>query len=249
VGISTDELETIFDKFSQGANNAAGAVRRFGGLGLGLAISRKLVEMHGGSIHAASPGPESGSTFSIVLPLLAAELAPMTEDIRKLHASHLYPGVPAAKIPQSNGMTALNRPSILLVEDHLPTQAAIRKLLSRYYTRVSVAATIADALAMARERTVDLLISDIGLSDGDGYQLMRELRESQPSILGIALSGFGMDGDRERSKAAGFGQHLTKPINFDALFRAIDEMVKGREDLAAGAPSGQADSGHAVGPQ
>jgi CheY-like chemotaxis protein len=126
-------------------------------------------------------------------------------------------GPAAGKSPRSNLR-------ILLVDDHLDTALAMRKLLERLGYRITIANTLADALNSYHEQPVDLVISDIGLPDGSGLELMRRLKE-QGSVPGIALSGFGMEEDVRKSKEAGFYEHLTKPVNFQRLHALIREAT------------------------
>jgi CheY-like chemotaxis protein len=199
VGIQSEELETIFHHFEQGAKG-----RNAGGLGLGLSISRSLVEHHGGRIHAESAGRGFGATFVIELPLSPAEAA----------QADVGGTLPAPDGPAASALR------ILLVEDHEPTRSTLTRLLQRRGHAVITAATLSEARAAARQETIDLLVSDLGLPDGDGCDLMRELTAAG-GPPGIAISGFGMDADLERSRAAGFTAHLIKPIDIEALDREL----------------------------
>jgi len=210
MGMSPAELEDAFAAFSQG-EHAAGT-QRFGGLGLGLAISRQLIVLHDGRIHATSPGRNRGSTFVIELPLAAAEGA---------GAPPPPAAVPAADAPR----TTQPRRSILLVEDHVSTRETLQKLLTRRNYEVVATGTVAEALAQAGSRTFDFLVSDVGLPDGDGYQLMTAVRKMQPAVRGIALSGYGMEDDLQRSQAGGFGSHLVKPVSITSLEKALAQAA------------------------
>jgi CheY-like chemotaxis protein len=209
IGLGPAELDRIFEAFSQGSHATAGSPHRFGGVGLGLAISRRMVEMHAGTITAASAGPNQGASFVIRLPLLPA---PPEES-----------SLPAAAF---SGKAAAARPRrivprrILLVEDHKPTTLVLKHLLSRRYFAVVSTGCLAEARAAASRENFELLISDIGLPDGTGYELMAELHGRQ-GLVGIALTGYGMEEDVSRSQAAGFVAHLTKPITVDALDGAL----------------------------
>lgn len=207
IGIPPEALPRIFDAFEQGE---PGTNRRFGGLGLGLAISRAIVDQHGGEVAVHSEGPDRGTTFTVRLPIGAAE-----PDSVLAGASSGEP----AKI------SALD---ILLVEDHSDTAEAVATLLRLRGHRVIVAETLAAAReAAAKAGRIDLVISDLGLPDGSGHDLMRELA-SRHGLRGIALSGYGMDVDIGKSREAGFQLHLTKPVNLQSLEAAIRQ--------AAGAP-------------
>jgi signal transduction histidine kinase/CheY-like chemotaxis protein len=209
VGIEPAILGRIFDAFEQGDQRVT---RAFGGLGLGLAISKRLVDLHGGRIAAYSDGPGSGATFTVELPSVAAPPPQETMIDR--------PARPQPKL------------SILLVEDHPDTALALARLLRGFGWQVRVAETVADAIAAADAEHFDLLISDIGLPDGNGLDLMRQLRAKRP-VRGICLSGFGMEEDVRNSRDAGFIEHLTKPVNVAQLRRAIDRAVVGVDGEAA----------------
>jgi PAS domain S-box-containing protein len=211
VGMTIDELKRVFQAFSQGDHARAGGSHRFGGLGLGLAISKMLIELHGGSIEATSPGRELGSTFVIRLPLASVDARAGTELPEKTGdgANGNLVGTPASRSGR-----------LLLVEDHEPTRTSLAVLLKRRGFEVETAGSVAEAQALAAETSFDLLLSDIGLPDGNGYELMASLK-SQASLKGIALSGYGMDGDIEESRRAGFRAHLIKPVNIQALDAAL----------------------------
>jgi PAS domain S-box-containing protein len=213
IGITPTEIGHIFDAFVQGEHARGLGSHRFGGLGLGLAISRMLVELHSGTIHAESEGRDKGSTFVIKLPL-------------EVQATNGHDGKgdqgdgSGAPVLVLQGEPLGARRSILLVEDHTPTRVALERLLQRRNFQVFVAETAADARAVAKAEKVDIVISDIGLPDGNGYDLMAEL-EGLYSVKGIAMTGYGMDGDIARSRATGFSVHLMKPVSMQALDAAI----------------------------
>ena len=200
VGIAADSLPRIFDAFEQGSR---AVTRRFGGLGLGLAISKTLVEMHGGTIHARSDGPDQGSTFTVEL---AAIANPATRATR--HGD------------QPKDRKGLR---ILLVEDHEMTARVMGRLLKGLDHDVQTAGTVQGALQVANKQNFDLLISDLGLPDGSGLDLMRQLGEMY-HLKGIAVSGYGMEEDVRRSRDVGFSAHLTKPISLEKLQAAINHV-------------------------
>ena len=206
-GLPPSELQKIFEPFTQGGNRA-------GGLGLGLAISRQLVEKHGGRIAAASDGPGQGATFTISLPLLPADGA-----TRLPAARSAMPEPPASRL-----LAARDR-RLLLVEDHAATRSTLEALLKRRSFRVTTAASAAAALKLVETEEFDIVISDLGLPDADGYALWAALRRRLPRAVGIALSGYGMEQDLERSRAAGFAGHLTKPVSVHALDRALAALL------------------------
>ncbi|HEY5297544.1 MAG TPA: PAS domain S-box protein [Verrucomicrobiae bacterium] len=208
IGMTPEELDRVFAAFSQGDH--ADISRRFGGLGLGLAISRQLIQLHLGHIRAASEGRNRGSTFAIELPLATEKEIP-------------GPRGPEDSEIQKKSETRGQR--ILLVEDHEPTRNALTNLLMRRHYKIRPAASIAEARAIAAREKFDFVISDIGLPDGSGNDLMAELRDLY-GLKGIALTGYGMEQDIDRSLAAGFVSHLTKPIHMQALENvlAISEL-------------------------
>jgi two-component system CheB/CheR fusion protein len=221
IGIEPARLAHIFDAFEQGD---PAITSRFGGLGLGLAISRAIVELHGGMIGATSDGTHRGATFAVRLPLDPGRPAEEEEGVEEGAAAGSRGAARAAP-----AATKLLR--ILLVEDHADTAAAMADLLSGLGHKVTVAGGTAAALA-AVERlaagnsgpALDLVISDLGLPDGNGHELMRKLSRRY-GLKGIALSGYGMEDDREKSLQAGFSRHLTKPVQLRALQAAIREVA------------------------
>jgi PAS domain S-box-containing protein len=210
IGLTQGEITHIFDPFAQGDHAAGSGAHQFGGLGLGLAISRMLVKLHDGVIHAASAGRNQGSTFTIELPWIAAE--------------QINAPPPQPPPPRHHPTIALKRPPgrrILLVEDHEPTRAVLANLLTRRNYQVFTATSIAEALTLARQETFDLVLSDIGLPDGNGYALMAQLRD-QFGLKGIALTGYGMEEDVSRAQNSGFIAHLTKPVHIEVLEKALN---------------------------
>ena len=204
VGIAPDALPGIFDAFEQGSPDIT---RQFGGLGLGLAISKVLVELHGGAIRAESAGLGRGATFVITLP--------------HVHEAGEDPH-PEARGDKPGDVSHVR---LLIVEDHPDTARALGRLLRNRGYIVLVAGTIKEALEALAE-PVDLIISDIGLPDGTGYELMKRAREIRP-VSGIALSGYGMEEDIARSREAGFSEHLVKPTDAIQLEEAIRRLARG----------------------
>jgi PAS domain S-box-containing protein len=203
-GISPEALPFIFDAFEQGD---PAITQQFGGLGLGLSIAKAVVDRHGGSIRAASDGPGRGSTFTVTLPLRPSpEGAPGETDARPA-------GSPAG------------RTRVLFVEDHADTARTMVKLLERSGYQVDWADCVASALQRAASQPFDVVVSDLGLPDGTGYDLMRELKDRY-AARGIALSGFGMEGDILRGREAGFREHLVKPVDVATLDQAIRRVAR-----------------------
>lgn len=205
IGIESEFLGRVFDAFEQGEDSVS---RRFGGLGLGLAISRALVRAHHGTLTADSPGRNRGTTFTVCVPTM--------KDAR-MAARHLYPG--------GTGSVPANL-CILLVDDHEDTARAMKRLLERLGHKVQTANSYHSAIKTSAVVPFDLLISDIGLPDGSGLDLMRQLlKHHGRPIKGVALSGFGMEEDIQKSKAAGFAEHLIKPVNFSELEKVIRNLA------------------------
>lgn len=203
VGIPPEVLPRLFDVFEQGE---AATTRTFGGLGLGLAIAKGIVELHGGSVTASSAGKGKGASFTVELALCDT-------------ASSAEGSEPAEASPSS-----LRHLRIILVEDHDPMRNTLAKLLGREH-EVTATADLAGALSLTAGNSFDLLISDLGLPDGSGCDLLRELRRTQPDLKGIALSGYGMDKDLKASREAGFERHLIKPVGWEQLKRAVNEVA------------------------
>ena len=204
-------MERIFNAFEQGQSSIT---RRFGGLGLGLAISKAMVSAHGGTIKAESRGKDRGATFIVTLAAIATPATAPVEGGKK---------APKGEIAQEEPAKGPG-PRVLVVDDHLDTCTGMKMMLERRGYRVTVAHTADQAVAKTRHAEFDLVISDIGLPDRSGYELMQELSETK-GLRGIALSGFGMEGDVSRARAAGFSEHLTKPINFDRLEESIQSLL------------------------
>ncbi len=207
IGIPADVLPRIFNAFEQGDANVT---RQFGGLGLGLAISKALMDLHGGSIRAESAGVGQGSTFIIELPsAMPAALAK-----------------PPGAVSMEEEKTRQLR--LLLVEDHADTSRILSRLLKRAGYEVIVASDVASAAATAEREEIDLLISDLGLPDGNGHEVIRRVRKHR-IVPAIAMSGYGMEEDLRRSRDAGFTEHLVKPVDVSLLLAAIKRVTAERE--------------------
>jgi signal transduction histidine kinase len=202
IGMEPEVMQRIFDPFEQGNRSFE---HRVGGLGLGLAISKSLAEAHGGKLTAESDGRDHGSTFTFSMPTLSPAEAAI---------------IPTSTRPQRFRQAL----KILLVDDHEDTCAALQKLLTRRGHLVAVTHNVRSAMETALRDKFDLLISDIALSDGTGIDLMMQLRAIS-NVPGIAISGFGNNGDIERSLRAGFSEHLIKPVKLDNLEAAIERAL------------------------
>ncbi len=206
-GIDPAVLPRLFNAFEQGDVRAA---RQQAGLGLGLAISRRLAEAHGGTVTAASAGRGRGATFTVELPAIDAP------------APEAVPHRPAAGA--GGGSSSPLSVSVLLIEDHEPSLAVMSKLLRQAGHAVTGATSAASGTAAARRETFDVVISDLGLPDGSGLDVMRQLRDRYAGRA-IALTGYGMEADVAASRDAGFAEHLTKPVDFAALDAAIRRVA------------------------
>ncbi len=226
IGLSAEEIRRIFDAFSQGDHALNGGVHRFGGLGLGLAITRALVEAHGGRIFAESDGVDRGAAFVVELPLAVAGSAPAMALPRRGFSSRSPVSGPAEA-------KSATRQAILLIEDHASTRASLKMLLERRGFTVVAVESCAKAQEAVRASDFALIISDIGLPDGDGYACMEALRKIRPGVRGIALTGYGMEEDRRRSREVGFVDHLIKPVNMQSLDRSIAQALDGSPAPAA----------------
>ncbi len=240
IGMEPSLLPRLFNPFEQGNRQEIG---QFAGLGLGLAIARSVLTILGGEIVARSEGKNRGSQFIVELPTVdvgagntrggatkgaaprVAE-APFVPAARALvPTSTIGPAINAA--PAGGGTTApLSEPirRLLLVEDHLDTARTLGTLLRKSGFEVEIANSVAAALAAAEQAKFDLLVSDIGLPDGSGLDLMRTLRDRY-GLKGIAVSGYGMAQDLRASQESGFVEHLTKPINFQILHETIRRVA------------------------
>jgi HAMP domain-containing protein/signal transduction histidine kinase len=197
LGIEPEALPKIFDAFEQGGRT------QLGGLGLGLAISKTLVEAHKGTITAQSAGRNKGATFILVFPTCEKTETQTAPDV-------------SPRLSQRQPMR------LLLVEDHEDTNRSLTNLLRRRGYHVKSALNLESALKLSDAEQFDVLISDLALPDGSGIELMRKLSSNQ-TLLGIALTGFGMEQDIRKSKEAGFQHHLVKPIDLNKLDALIQQ--------------------------
>ncbi len=202
IGFEPAAAARIFEPFEQ-----SGAGQSFGGLGLGLAIARAVVELHRGAIHAESPGPGQGATFTVELP------GEINSRVGAATRGHDSDDAPERDTPFR----------LLLVEDHEPTLQVLTRLLVRAGHQVLTARSLAEAHATAAKETVNLVISDLGLPDGTGIELMHHLRATY-GLRGIALTGYGASDDLRRSEDAGFVAHLVKPVNIHELRRVLRSL-------------------------
>jgi len=217
-GIPADFLPYVFDRFRQ-AEDAT--TRSHGGLGLGLAIVKQIVELHGGTVKAQSPGENQGSTFTVILPL---QVVHSTEPDR-LH--------PQAEIGPSQiyGVPNLGSVKVLVVDDEPDARDIIRRLLAGQHADVMVASSADEALEILKTFHPDVLLSDIGMPDKDGYQFIQDVRSMAAGdgggVPAVALSAFVRTEDRRRAMLAGYQSHLAKPVDPGELI-AVVAMLAGR---------------------
>jgi signal transduction histidine kinase len=209
-GIAADMLPHVFELFVQERQNLD---RSRGGLGLGLAIVRNLVALHGGRVTATSEGPGRGSTFSVHLPRAADDTAAASADVRV---------APGAAEPADSGAV-----SVLVVDDNFDAATLLGDLLRARGYRIQIAHDAPETLQLAQHFVPDVALIDIGLPAMDGYELARRLRElpAWQSVKLHALTGYGQSGDRERSRAAGFDRHLIKPIDLATLEAVLPSVA------------------------
>ncbi len=201
IGIRAEVLAQIFNAFEQGDTSGE---HRYGGLGLGLAISSAIVTAHGGQIRADSAGRGHGAEFTVTLGNVPAPAATIGNDS------------PQAQVTRSL--------SLLIVEDHESSRMVLEHFLTLGGHRITTASTVNEALAAYKAGHFDAVISDLGLPDGSGIDLMVQIQSIRP-VPAIALSGYGMERDLQRTKDAGFSAHLVKPVKLDQLKRLLAEVA------------------------
>ncbi|MBD2411047.1 histidine kinase [Nostoc calcicola FACHB-389] len=210
IGISADFLPYVFERFRQADSSST---RTYGGLGLGLAIVRHLVELHGGIIHAHSPGEGQGATFTVKLPLLKSPpLSPPTP---------LLPSLPS--------LLSLLGVRVLVVDDQVDSREFITTVLQQYQAEVQAVASVQEALQVISQWKPDVLVSDIGMPQEDGYSLIRKLRSQSPeeggNIPAAALTAYARVEDRMRAIQEGYQLHLPKPIEPAELATVVASLV------------------------
>ena len=219
-GISPEFLPFVFERFRQ---SDASSARRYGGLGLGLALVRELVELHGGTVRAESAGEHRGATFVIDLPTA------MSPEVRSNH-------VTTRALPSSEA-ASLTGLRVLVVEDEADSRELLDQALTTCGAHVVVAASCDEALALIEQSTTEnlphVLLSDIGMAKDDGFELIRQLRALAPErggrIPAVAVTGYAGPDDRQRALAAGFHSHLPKPIDPLAVAAAVARAAR-RDD-------------------
>jgi PAS domain S-box-containing protein len=202
IGIEPEQQSRVFNAFEQESHSVT---REFSGLGLGLTISKSLLDLHGGRIEVESRGKNCGASFKVTLDTL--------------HEDEL-----ASEQPIGDAFPSPKTLRILLVEDHADTRRTLSRLLTRVGHKVSSTDHVESALSLLDSRRFDTLVSDIGLPDRSGYELV-SLAKQRHQFKAIALSGFGMEEDVRRSLAAGFDHHVTKPVDFQTLRNLLSQMA------------------------
>ena len=219
-GISAEFLPHVFERFRQ-ADGAPS--RRHGGLGLGLAIVRQLVELHGGTVLALSEGVGRGSAFTVRLPILSADVDADRESTLKDRRSAASVGSPPQRSQRLDDMR------ILVVDDHDDGRTLTTLVLTQAGASVEAVASAREALDALLSLQPDALVSDIGLPDGDGYSLVREIRAREKEHGGflpaVALTGYARADDRARALSAGFQAHVPKPVFPPELIAAIADVI------------------------
>jgi PAS domain S-box-containing protein len=217
IGIRPEFLPHVFDRFRQADGSTT---RRHGGLGLGLAIAKHLVELHGGSLKAHSPGESRGATFIVDLPLTAVHRAQPAPE--RAHPGSAAQAPPPAALPDLRGLI------VLAVDDHPDARDLLKRVLEDAGARVLTAASVQEALALVQQEKPHVLVSDIGLPEADGYDLIRELRALGPGrgdIPAIALTAFARSEDRTKVLRAGFRMHVAKPVEPSELCVAVANVT------------------------
>ena len=226
-GIDKDFLPFVFDRFRQADGSTT---RRHGGLGLGLAIAQSVVEAHNGTIQVTSEGIGKGACFTVELPVIA-------------------PQPEAGSRPQSGAKTSAEEAAllagmrVLIVDDHEDTRDLLRFILSEREASIQTAASVEEALTIVRDWQPHLILSDLGMPDSDGYQLVKKLRSTNGTgqIPVVALTGYAMDEERMRALAMGFQGFLTKPVNPEKLISLLVDFRQRRAQAASTSPFLQAD--------
>jgi PAS domain S-box-containing protein len=235
IGLSKREIDEIFNIFHQTRTSLA---RRSGGLGIGLSVARSLAELHGGGIVATSEGPGLGSTFTLWLPLESSVLEEVSEGVREKREVEARPAPsmePHGSLLVLNGSrtTLLRGRRILLVEDSVDTLNALRRILERRECQVLTARSGIEGLAQAERGRPEIIISDIGLPEMDGLELIRRIRAAPDlrDVIAISLSGAGREQDRQGALEAGFNAHLLKPIDITELDNALVEALARKSEF------------------
>jgi PAS domain S-box-containing protein len=214
VGIAPNFLPFVFERFRQADSSTT---RRHGGLGLGLSIVKSLAELHGGSVRAVSPGEGQGSTFTVALPIVPAQVDEASTDARMRTALDL------------NALPRLDQVSVLVVDDEADSLVFFGRLLEECGAHVLLAVDADQAMDVLQSEPVDILISDIGMAGAGGYQLIGQVRalkdERVSTIPAVAVTAYARADDRRRLLLAGFQMHMSKPVEPQELVAGISSLV------------------------
>ncbi len=218
-GIEEEFLPHVFDRFRQSDGSMT---RRHGGLGLGLAIVRQLVELHGGSVSVSSAGEEKGSTFTVTVPLLPVRTEP-AGSVPRVHPAAEEIGVPQECPPELSGLR------VLLVEDEADSRELLNFVLDACGARITTASSAAEALETIKREKFDVLISDIGMPEEDGFSLIGKIRELSNEeggdVPAIALTAYARAEDRVQALRAGFQMHVAKPVEPGELLAIVANLA------------------------
>jgi signal transduction histidine kinase/CheY-like chemotaxis protein len=231
-GISEDVISHVFDRFRQADSSTT---RRHGGLGLGLAIVKQLVELHGGTVHAWSAGPGRGSTFTITLPTTPVAVTNPDEPQQQpvLDRPSTRQMVPAG--PKLDGIV------VVVVDDEPDARSLVKRLLEDSNAIVYTASSAQEALRLVQEKLPQVLVSDIGMPNEDGYRLIQKIRamekESGHFTPAVALTAYARREDSEQAISNGFQRHIAKPVQPNELLSSVAALANGRLEFPAAAPA------------
>jgi signal transduction histidine kinase/ActR/RegA family two-component response regulator len=222
MGIAAEFLPHLFERFRQADSSTT---RKYGGLGLGLSIVKQLVELHGGSVVAQSAGEGTGATFTVSLPLRAVRDSPAQ--------AREHPTTTRAPVAQAGGVS-LAGVKVLVVDDEPDARSLVKAVLGHAGAEVITAASAAEGFALVKSHHPDVIVSDIGMPEGDGYQFIRDVRNLEPTgggkIPAIALTAFARSEDRTRAMLAGYQVHVSKPIEAQELVATIKSLAANSVD-------------------
>ncbi|MGA2442480.1 MAG: ATP-binding protein [Tepidisphaeraceae bacterium] len=218
-GIAPEFLPFVFDRFRQGDSSTT---RKQGGLGIGLAIAKQLVELHGGTIRATSPGNGQGSSFIVQLPLMVVHAQPGD-------AERLHPRAAAGIVPAAASRSQLQGVKVLVVDDEPDARELIKRVLEDCKAQVLTAGSAAEAMPILLQQKPDVLLSDIGMPQVDGYDFLRQVRamtaQSGGKIPAIALTAFARSEDRTRALMSGYQVHVSKPVEPAELVATVASVM------------------------